>query len=68
MGGLLAQLSNKQLADAVRAGGYDGEEAATYVRVLRERINQLQNLKSDVRGTYAIAEPEISRKKNFSGR
>jgi hypothetical protein len=53
MGGLLGQLSNKQLADAVRAGGYEGEEAATYVRVLRNRINQLQNLKPDVRSAHA---------------
>ena len=52
MGGLLGQLSNKQLADAVRAGGYEGDEAALYVRVLRERINQLQNLKSDIRTVY----------------
>src|SRR5262249_28862979 len=53
MGGLLGQLSKKQLADAVRAGGYEGEEAATYVRVLRNRINQLQNLKPDVRLAHA---------------
>ena len=53
MGGLLGQLSNKQLADAVRAGGYEGEEAATYVRVLRNRINHLQNLKPDVRLAHA---------------
>ena len=45
MGGLLGQLSNKQLADAVHAGGYEGSEAVTYVRVLRERINQLQTLR-----------------------
>ena len=45
MGGLLGQLSTKQLADAVRAGGYEGSEAAIYVRVLRERINQLQSLR-----------------------
>lgn len=53
MGGLLGQLSNQQLADAVRAGGYEGEEAATYVRVLRNRINQLQNLKPDGRLAHA---------------
>ncbi|HKQ77529.1 MAG TPA: hypothetical protein VJ810_27765 [Blastocatellia bacterium] len=45
MGGLLGQLSNKQLADAVRAGGYEGPEAALYMRVLRERIKQLQSLR-----------------------
>lgn len=53
MGDLLGQLSNKQLSDAVRAGGYEGAEAATYVRVLRGRINQLQNLKPKVRSAYA---------------
>ena len=52
MGGLLGQLSNKQLSDAVRAGGYEGAEAALYVRVLRARINQLRNLKSDTRTAY----------------
>jgi hypothetical protein len=53
MGGLLGQLSNKQLADAVRAGGYEGAEATTYVSVLRERIDQLQNLKPNGRPVYA---------------
>ena len=44
MGGLLGQLSGKQLADAVRAGGFNDAEAALYVRALRERIKQLQTL------------------------
>jgi hypothetical protein len=52
MGGLLGQLSNKQLADAVQAGGYEGPEAVLYVSVLRERIKQLQSLKSDIRTVY----------------
>ena len=45
MGNLLARLSDKQLADACRAGGFADAEVATYVRALRERIRQLQSLK-----------------------
>jgi len=44
MGNLLGRLSNKQLTDAFRAGGFNHDEVAQYVRVLRERIKQLQNL------------------------
>ncbi|MGH9849990.1 MAG: hypothetical protein ACREBD_09030 [Blastocatellia bacterium] len=44
MGGLLGRLSDKQLADAVRAGGFNPDETALYVRALRERIKQLQTL------------------------
>ena len=45
MGGLLARLSDKQLTDAFRAGGFDETETFTYVRALCDRIKQLQNLK-----------------------
>jgi hypothetical protein len=45
IGNLLARLSDKQLADAFRAGGFDDTETAIYVRALRDRISQLQNLK-----------------------
>jgi hypothetical protein len=44
MGNLLAQLSDKQLADAFRAAGFNDSEVSLYVRTLRERIRQLQNL------------------------
>ena len=45
MGGMLARLSDKQLADAFRAGGYSQTETSTLVRAMRERINELQNLR-----------------------
>ena len=45
MGELMARLSDKQIADAFRAGGFDDMESATYVRALRDRIRQLQNLR-----------------------
>ena len=45
MGNLLARLSDKQLTDAFRAGGFDEAETAVYMRALRDRISQLQNLK-----------------------
>ena len=45
IGGLLARLSDQQLSDAFRAGGFDASETATYVRALRARISELQNLK-----------------------
>ena len=44
MGNLLARLSDKQLADAFRAGGFNESETAIYVRTMRDRIRQLQNL------------------------
>jgi hypothetical protein len=44
MGDLLARLSDKQLADAFRAGGFDDDETAIYIRAMRERIRQLQSL------------------------
>jgi len=48
MGNLLARLSDKQLSDAFRAGGFDEKESATYVRTIRDRIKQLQGLKDNV--------------------
>lgn len=44
MGALLGRLSNKQLADAFCASGYDNAETALLVRVLRARIMELQRL------------------------
>jgi hypothetical protein len=45
MGDLLGRLSDKQLSDAFRAGGFDEAETATYTRATRKRIDQLRNLK-----------------------
>lgn len=45
MGNMLARLSEAQLNDAFRAGGYRGSELSTLVRAIRERIGELQNLK-----------------------
>jgi hypothetical protein len=44
MGNLLARLSDKQLEDAFRAGGFNASETAIYVRTMRERIRQLSEL------------------------
>lgn len=46
MGNLLGRLSDKQLADAFRAGGFNESEVTVYVNEVRDRIRQLQNLKS----------------------
>jgi len=45
MGNLLARLSDQQLSDAFRAGGFDQTETTIYLRALHDRINQLQSLK-----------------------
>jgi hypothetical protein len=45
MGELLARISDKQLSDAFRAGGFDEAETAIYIRAIRDRIRQLQSLK-----------------------
>jgi hypothetical protein len=45
MGGLLGRLSDKQLSDAFRAGGFSEADTATYVGAMRKRIDQLRNLK-----------------------
>lgn len=45
MGSMLGRLSEKQLGDAFRAGGFDDSEVATYVRAMQERIGELQSLR-----------------------
>jgi hypothetical protein len=45
MGELLGRLSDKQLSDAFRASGFSDAEVDTYQKSLRNRINQLRNLK-----------------------
>jgi hypothetical protein len=45
MASMLGRLSEKQLGDAFRAGGFDEAEVATYVRAMQERIGELQNLR-----------------------
>lgn len=44
MGNLLARLSDKQLSDAFRAGGFNEAETAIYLQALHARISQLQSL------------------------
>jgi hypothetical protein len=44
MGNLLARLSDKQLADAFRAGGFNASETEIYVSTMRKRISELQRL------------------------
>jgi len=46
MGNLLGRLSERQLTDAFRAGGFSELEVAIYVKEIRERIRQLQKLES----------------------
>ena len=45
MGNLASRLSDKQLSDAFRAGGFSDQEVTTFVRAVRARINELKNLK-----------------------
>ena len=45
MGSLLGRLSDKQISDAFRAAGYDDSDVSIYLRAMRDRINQLKNLK-----------------------
>jgi hypothetical protein len=44
MGGLLDQLSDKQIADAFRAADYRPAQVADYTRKVRERIRELKSL------------------------
>jgi len=44
IGGLLAQLSDKQIEDAFRAADFTPEETAMLVAQVKDRINQLVNL------------------------
>ena len=43
-GQLLVQLSPRQIRDAFRAAGYNGEESAAYAQVVEARIRQLNGL------------------------
>jgi hypothetical protein len=45
MGSPLSRLSDKQLMDAFRAGGYDQAEISTLVGAMRDRIKELQDLR-----------------------
>lgn len=45
MGDQLARLSDRQLQDAFRAGDFTEQETTLYIRAMRDRIKQLQNLK-----------------------
>lgn len=45
MGEQLARLSDKQLQDAFRAGNFTEQETGIYIRAMRDRMKQLQNLK-----------------------
>jgi hypothetical protein len=46
MGSMLARLSDEQLRDAFRAAGYDNATMEGFIIVLRDRINQLNQLSS----------------------
>ena len=46
IGSLLNQLSDQQLQDAFRAAGYSESVQQSYVAALRQRINQLRDLRS----------------------
>lgn len=45
MGDMLGRLSEKQLEDAFRGAGFNDDEVATHVHAMRERIDELRNLK-----------------------
>jgi hypothetical protein len=45
MGDLLGRLSDKQLSDAFRAGGFSDSDVQIYTRAFRGRLNQLKNLR-----------------------
>jgi hypothetical protein len=44
MGEILSRLSDAQLSDAFRAGGFDDDEIQVYVSTLRNRIDELRKL------------------------
>lgn len=44
IGEIMGQLSDKQIADAFRAGGFSPEEVEGFTRKLREKINELRAL------------------------
>ncbi len=60
IGSLLSQLTDEQLRTAFRAAKYDEATTEGYVRALRERINQLVNL----RGVPSEEAAEEFRRKN----
>jgi len=41
---LLGRLSDKQWADAFRAGGYDPDDASRFIKKLKEKIEQGRSL------------------------
>jgi hypothetical protein len=45
LGNLLGRLSDKQISDAFRAGGFDDADVQTFTRALRSRLDQLKSLK-----------------------
>jgi hypothetical protein len=51
IGSLLNELSDEQLRDAFRAAGYDQQTMDGFVAVLRDRINQLNNLNASIAAT-----------------
>jgi hypothetical protein len=44
IGGMLSQLSHKQLMDAFRAGNFSDEDVKVYVDVVESRISELKKL------------------------
>jgi hypothetical protein len=48
MGELLARLSDKQISDAFRAGGFNEAETAIYLGAIRQRIDQLRRLQPNL--------------------
>ena len=48
IGSLLGELTDEQLRDAFRAAGYDKQTMDGFVAVIRDRINQLNNLHAPV--------------------
>jgi hypothetical protein len=46
IGSLLSRVTDEQLRDAFRAANYDGETMEGFIKVLRERIDQLNRLDS----------------------
>lgn len=45
MGNLLARLSDKQLSDAFKAGGFSDTDVAVYIRAVQSRIRRIRELK-----------------------
>lgn len=53
IGSLLAKLSDEQLRDAFRAANYDRDTMEGFIKVLRDRINQLNHLDPAATSTAA---------------